>query len=261
MTDDEKARPLVLITGASSGIGRATAEVFAERGFDLALAARRLELLEESKRELEAKHRVSVTLFPGDLSGIDGARRLHESVTRAGLRVDVLVNNAGFGTSGPFVDIDLERETEMIELNVIALTALAKLFGKELAERRSGHIVNIASTASFQPVPGFAAYAATKAYVVSLSEALAFELRASGVKVTAVCPGATKSEFAKTAGMEGAGMFDRAPTSRELGEFVYRAVASGKAVAIHGLRNAVMARLGAFAPRRLVMAVAARLVG
>lgn len=248
-----------MITGASAGIGKASAEVFAEHGYDLVLAARRAERLEAIKRELEAKHGVAVSVFPVDLAGIEGPEKLHAAVASAGIRVDVLVNNAGVGVSGDFADIDIERETDMLMLNMVALTRLTKLFVCEMVERKSGRIVNIASTASFQPIPGFASYAATKAYVLSFSEALAFELRAHNVKVTAVCPGATESEFAKTAGIEGAAMFSGAPDSRALGEFVYRSTLAGRPVAVHGFKNLVMAKGARFMPRRAVLAVAAKL--
>ena len=255
-----KVKRTVLITGASAGIGRETAYVFAEQGYDLVLAARRLERLEEVKKDIEGRLDAQVSVFAADLSKPDSAEALHEAIVKQGLSVDILINNAGFGTSGNFVDIDLERESDMLMLNMVTLTKLTKLFARDMAARKNGHIVNIASTASFQPIPGFACYAATKAYVLSFSEALGFELRSDKVRVTAICPGATKSEFAKSAGMEEASMFDRAPNSRQLGEFIYRSTMRGRAVAIHGLKNSIMARVGGLMPRKIVMAVASKLM-
>lgn len=254
-----KGKGTVLVTGASAGIGKATAEVFAEQGYDLVLAARRLDRLEEMKKELEARHGVSVAVLEADLSKLESAEVLHGEIGRRGLTIDILVNNAGFGTSGKFVEIDLDRETEMLMLNMVTLTKLTKLFARDMAARKSGHIVNIASTAAFQPIPGFAAYAATKAYVLNFSEALGAELEGEGVRVTAICPGATVSEFGKIAGLEKAGMFAGAPSSRQLGEFVYRSVIAGKSVAIHGWMNALMARGSKFIPKKTVMAVASKL--
>ncbi|HUX38664.1 MAG TPA: SDR family oxidoreductase [Rectinemataceae bacterium] len=255
----ESGRKTVLITGASAGIGRETAYVFAEHNYDLVLAARRQERLEEIKRDIETRHGVSVSIFPVDLSRLDSAAALHAETIAKGLSIDILINNAGFGTSGKFTEIDIDRETEMLMLNTVTLTRLTKLFARDMASRKRGHIVNIASTASFQPIPGFACYAATKAYVLSFSEALEFELRADRVKVTAICPGATESEFATTAGMEKAGMFDKAPNSRQLGEFIYKSTIGARRVAIHGLKNAIMVRAGKLMPRNFVMAVAAKL--
>jgi hypothetical protein len=249
----------VLITGASAGIGKETAFVFAENKFDLILVARRAERLEEIKKEIESKHGVKVTVFVSDLSKPESAEKLYESVKQNKTEVDILINNAGFGTSGKFTEIDLEYETEMLMLNMVTLTKLTKLFARDMASRKTGNIVNLASTASFQPIPGFACYAATKAYVLSFSEALAFELKSENVKVTAICPGATESEFAKTAGMEKSKMFDRVPNSRDLGEFIYKSTLSGKRVAIHGFKNAFLAKSSKFMPRNIVMSIAAKM--
>ncbi len=255
----------VLITGASSGIGKELSYVYAENNFNLVLAARRKNNLEEIKNDLEKKHSVSVNIFDIDLSKLDSAEKLYEKTKAMNLKVDVLINNAGFGVSGQFTDIDMDKEADMLMLNMITLTKLTKLFAKEMVKTGSGHIINIASTAAFQPIPTMATYAATKAYVLSFSEAIAYELKkqsriGAGVKVTAICPGATQSEFAQTADMGNPSMFNKAPTSRELAEFTYKAMIKGKTTAIHGAKNSFLTFTARFSPRKVVTAIAAKMV-
>lgn len=249
-----------LITGASSGIGKELAYVYAEKKFNLILVARRKERLQEIKTDIVNKHSVSVELFDIDLSQFDSAEKLYVKTSALDLKVDVLINNAGYGISGQFPDIDMEKETNMLMLNMVSLTKLTKLFAKEMLKAGSGHIINIASTAAFQPIPTMATYAATKAYVLSFSEAIAYELKNTNVKVTAICPGATQSEFAQVADVAGKSLFNKAPTSRDLAEFIYKSMRKGKTTAIHGGKNSFLTFIIRFVPRKAVAAIAAKMM-
>ncbi len=250
-----------LITGASSGIGKELAHVYAENNFNLILVARRKERLQEVKTDIEKKHSVSVEILDMDLSKLDSAENLYGKITAKSLKVDVLINNAGYGVSGPFMETGTEKETGMLVLNMITLTKLSKLYANLFLKNNGGHIINIASTAAFQPIPTIATYAATKAYVLSFSEAIAYELKNTNVKVTAICPGATQSEFAQAADMGDPSMFNKAPTSRELAEFTYKAMKKGKTTAIHGAKNRFLTFTTRLSPRKVVTAIAAKMVG
>lgn len=250
----------VLITGASSGIGKETAYIYAENNYNLILIARRKDVLEDIKTDIESKFKISVTNIILDLSEVNSSNEVYRIIKEKNLNVDVLINNAGFGVSGNFTDIDIEKETEMLLLNMVTLTKLTKLFLKDMLNRNSGNIINIASTASFQPVPYMACYGATKAYVLNFTEAIAYELRKTKVKVIAICPGATESEFSKVAGVENALMFKSVPSSKELGQFIFNNMNSGSYSKIHGLKNKILKNLGLFTPRRLELAVTASIV-
>jgi len=190
-----------LITGASSGIGLELARLFAQGGFDLVLVARSAPKLEDLARELREKHGVAATVLAKDLANPAAPGEIFDELQRAGIAIDVLVNNAGFATYGSFSETDLQRELDLLQVNVVALTHLTKLFLPPMLERRSGRILNVASTAAFQPGPLMAVYYASKAYVLSFSEALFNELDGSGVTVTALCPGPTRSGFQERAAM------------------------------------------------------------
>ena len=185
----------VLITGASSGIGEALSWVFAEHGHDMILVARSVDKLDQLADELASEHDVMVSVRPVDLSEPDSARSLAKVLHREGQQVDILVNNAGVLEHGTFVDMAPEDHQRMLSLNVVGLTDILASFLPDMVSRQSGRILNVASVAAFQPVPTLATYAATKAYVLSLSEALAEELRGSGVTVTALCPGVTETNM------------------------------------------------------------------
>ncbi len=249
----------VLITGASSGIGKETAYVYAKNNYNLILTARRKEKLEEIKKEIEEKHKVNVAVFALDLSKLESAEQLYEKIKEANLSVDVLINNAGFGINGFFKDIDIKHEESMLILNIISLTKLTKLFVKEMLEKQSGHIINIASTAAFQGIPKFASYAASKSYVLNFSEAIAQELKNDNIKVSVINPGATKSEFAESAGFKG-NMFNKAPSSKELAEFIYNSMTKGKISAIHGFKNKIMAFSTRLTPRNLLTKIAGKMM-
>lgn len=185
----------VLVTGASAGIGRALADAFAGQGHDLVLVARRVDVLRDLAEELAARHGVSVTPIAMDLSVRRAAEELAVAVRQRDLHVDVLVNNAGVLEAGPFRTMDPDALHRLVMLNVAGLTQLSRVFVEPMCERGWGRILNVASVAGFQPVPGLAAYAATKAFVLSLTEAMSEELRGTGVRVTALCPGLTDTDM------------------------------------------------------------------
>ena len=252
-------RRTALITGASAGIGREIARLCAADGLDVVLVARRRERLQELAEELAA-HGVRATPLKCDLADPAAVAALPARLNDAGFRVDVLVNNAGFGSNGPFAEQDLGRELGMVRLNVEAVVHLTGLLLPGMLERGYGRVLNIASTAAFQAGPFMATYFATKAFVLSFSEALSFETRGTGVTVTASCPGATESEFGATAGNDASNLFAAgAADGADVARHAYEAMKRGKPVAIHGFKNAFGAHSVRFTPRAVVRAVAAKL--
>jgi len=189
-----------LVTGASSGIGRELADLFAEDGHELVLVARREERLRQAAADLEKRHGARAHVVPADLALPDATERIGDAVERLGLTIDHLVNNAGFSVYGPFTETDLDAERDLIAVNVTAVTALAKRFLPAMVARGAGRILNVASTAAFQPGPRMAVYYASKAYVLSFSLALSVETAGTGVTVTALCPGPSPTGFAERAG-------------------------------------------------------------
>ena len=251
----------VLITGASSGIGRETALVFAEKGYHLVLTARRTALLASLKSEIELKFQVPVHLISMDLAQNESAEQLFKQVQDQKLKIDVLINNAGFGLYGALLENDPKKIEQMMVLNMITLTQLSQLFGKEMVKNGQGNIVNIASTAAFQPIPNMAVYAATKAYVMNFSDALAYELKDKHVVVTCINPGATKSEFAQVAEFKSDAIFKgNIPRSKDLAIFIYHSMHQGKTNVIHGLKNAIMAFSIRFSPRKAATHIAAKMM-
>jgi short-subunit dehydrogenase len=245
-----------LVTGASGGIGEELARLFAADGHDLVLVARSEEKLKLLAEELGAKHNVAARVVASDLSRPEAPREIFDALEREGVRVDALVNNAGIGSWGLFVETDLNQELELLQINVVALTHLTKLFLPAMIARGSGYVCNVASTAAFQPGPLMAVYYASKAYVLSLSEALANECEGTGVRVSALCPGPTETGFVAAAGMSESKLFDRgAMTAREVALAGYRGLFAGKTIVIPGTRNALVARTVGFMPRRLVTKV------
>jgi len=254
-------RRAALVTGASSGIGRELAILLAADGHDLVLVARDGSRLEELARELAAAHGTRSTIVPRDLSDPNGPEDVLSEVGRLGIDVEILVNNAGIGVSGFFAETDLQRELEMIRVNVMAVTALAKGVLPGMLARRSGRILNVASTAAFQPGPLMAVYYATKAYVLSFSEAISNETAGTGVTVTALCPGPTITEFQEKAGMGQTRLFrsrlvQDAPTAAKAG---YEGMKRGRRVVVPGLANKILAQGVRLAPRRLVTAMTRRI--
>jgi len=250
-----------LITGASAGIGRELAKLFAKGGYSVVLAARNGARLDQFADELQRQFTISVKAFALDLGSASAPQFLFDQVERETIGIDVLVNNAGYGKLGAFADVPLEESLGQIELNITALTHLTKLFLGPMLERKSGKILNVASTAGFQPGPLMAVYYATKAYVISFSEALANELRGSGVTVTCLCPGATDTEFQKRAGTEETLLFKLRPmTAKAVAQDGYRALMKGKPLVISGLKNWLLAESLRISPRRVVTAVSRRLI-
>lgn len=250
-----------LITGASGGIGLELAKIFARDRYDLVLVARTEDKLQKLADELRGQHGVQVRVLPADLSRPGAPEDIGRTVRDEGLTIDFLVNNAGFGQMGRFHEADWPRQADMLQVNVVALTHLTRLFVPAMVERGSGRILNLASTAAFQPGPLMSVYYATKAYVVSFSEAIAHELRHTGVTVTALCPGPTTSDFQRAADMLGTKLADmgRRATAQQVAEFGYHAMMKGKRVAIHGVLNSLLAQTVKFAPRPLVTATVERL--
>lgn len=220
-----------LITGASAGIGRELARYHAEKGGDLIITARREQALNDLKAELEKAHNVSVSVIALDLGAPDGADRLYQAVK--GQRIDVLINNAGFGGHGRFLDRDLADDLAMIRLNVTALVTLCHHIGRDMIAQGGGKILNVSSTASYMAGPLQATYFATKAYVSSFSQALDEELRAGGVTVTALEPGYVETEFAETANLSGTALVQNGATAQSVAKFGYDAMRRGELRAIN----------------------------
>lgn len=255
------SRKVALITGASVGLGEQFAQRFAQDGHDVILVARNAERLAALGGKLEQAHGVKAHVVPMDLSRPDAPARLFEEVGSRGLAVEFLVNNAGFGSTGPFVEQELAREVEMVDLNCTALLKLTHLFAKPMRERGSGRILNVASTAGFQPGPYMATYYATKAFVVSFSEALAYELKGTGVSVTCYCPGATQTEFATRAGNAKSRLFQRPGVAKapDVVAHAYGAMMKGRVLSIHGLFNWLLMQSLRISPRAAVRTIAASL--
>ena len=246
-----------LITGASGGIGYELAKLFARDGYNLVLVARSGDKLKEIARELQSEFQVSVKTVALDLAAGQGARILFDHLEGEAVTVDVLVNNAGFGVFGEFAGMAEEEILGQIQLNVMALTELTRLFLAGMLARGGGKIMNVASTAAFQPGPLMAVYYATKAYVLSFSEALANEVARRGVVVSCFCPGATETGFAKRAGMEDSRIFKKIGGMKveTVARDGYRGLMAGKTVVISGIQNWLVAESVRFAPRKLVTAV------
>jgi len=245
-----------LITGASGGIVLELARIHARNGNDLVLVARTKMKLDEIKSEFESKYHVRVIIVSMDLSVTDAAREVYDIVSNQNIQVDYLINNAGYGDYGLFEETNWEKEARMIHLNITTLTQLTKLFLPGMISRRGGKIMNLGSTASFQPGPLMAVYFATKAYVLSFSQALNNEVAGKGITVTALCPGLTESGFVDAAAMNQSKMAKgKLPTSKEVAEFGYKAMMKGKAVAIHGIKNRLLANSVGMVPRKIAVKI------
>jgi len=249
-----------LITGASSGIGYELALLFAKDGFDCILVARSQGKLDELAARLESEFRVKTLVIPKDLSKSSAVDEVYEEVTAASMPVDVLVNNAGFTVFGLFGETDLQAELEMLQVNVVALTALTKLFLKPMLARRDGRILNLGSTAAFAPGPLMAVYYASKAYVLSFSEALANELQGTGVSVTCLCPGATRTGFQKRGVMEDSRLVQgEIADAASVARAGYEGLMARKTLVIPGFRNKLVPWMIRLSPRAMVPRVARRM--
>jgi uncharacterized protein len=245
-----------LITGASSGIGLELARIFAQHGHDVVLVARHEDRLRTLAAELTGRG-VRAHVVAADLAAPDAAASLVARVEALGVEVDVLVNNAGFGRYGRFVETPLDNELAMIQVNIVALTELTKRLLPAMLARRRGRIMNVASTAAFFPGPLMAVYYATKAYVLSFSEAIANELQSTGVTVTVLCPGPTESGFQAAASLEESKLVagKKLPTARSVAQHGYDALMAGTPLIVTGLTNKLTALAPRFMPRRAMAAV------
>lgn len=253
-----------LVTGASAGIGRALAERFAREGHDVVLVARREDRLRGASDEIEAAHGVTAHVVPADLSEREARDALYTDVRERGIEVDYLVNNAGVGTQGKFTEIDLDRDLALVALNVVAPTHLAKLFARDMVDRGRGGVLNVTSTAAFQPGPYMSTYYASKAYALWFSQGLYEELRGDGVTVTALCSGPVATEFQERAEMT------NVPIGRRDGGLIrwldpetvarvgYEGLADGKAVVVPGTANRVTRVAAKLLPSSVARRLAAR---
>jgi uncharacterized protein len=247
-----------LITGATSGLGYEFVKLFASDGYDLVLVARNSSKLTEIKNTFS---QVEITLIEKDLSNDGAAKEVFEEVERHEISIDILVNNAGFGLKGGFDKLDIQKQLNMIQLNTATLTELTYYFLQKMKQRNSGRILNVASTAAFQPGPLMAVYFATKAYVLSFSEALMEELSGTSVTVTALCPGATKTNFGVVANVENSKMFSQAMSAEVVAKQGYAALMKGKRVFVPGGVNKAGVLGTKLMPRRLAAKVAKYVAG
>ena len=251
-----------LITGGSGGIGHELAKLFAKDHYNLVLVARSADKLARVGDELQRQFGISTKVVPLDLTASPAPQFLFDQLRQEEIAIDILVNNAGYGVFGELAKIPSEQELGQIQLNVAALTQLTKLFLVPMLERHAGRILNVASTAGFQPGPLMAVYYATKAYVISFSEALANELKDSGVTVTCLCPGVTDTGFQGRAGTEKTLLFKamRPMDAKTVARDGYRGLMAGKTLVISGLRNWLVTEALRVSPRRLVTAVSRKLL-
>lgn len=249
-------KKVALITGASSGIGKELARLHASKGGDLILVARRQQALDELKQELEDQHGVSVHCISIDLTETSAPKNVFDVIQDLGVEIDYLINNAGFGGHGYFHERDWEKDQAMIQLNITALTELTRLFLPAMVARKTGRILNVASTAAFIPGPLQAVYYATKAYVLSFSQAIDEELRSinANVTVTALCPGAVATEFVAASNLEGNDLWKNAKSPESVALVGYKAMMKGKLVAINQWSLKFMLNwIIPFLPRRMVL--------
>lgn len=253
---------IALITGASKGIGKELAVLFAKNQCDLIITARSTDMLLELKEQLENSYRISVTIVGGDLSRIEAVDDLFRTVKSKGLDVDYLVNNAGFGDYGMFSDTPWKCYEEMIALNITALTHLTHLFVQDWKGRKSGRILNVSSTAAFQPGPMMAVYFATKAFVLHLSEALGNELEEVDISVTALCPGPTHTHFGEVSKMNASQLVKNVKIAgpKEVAALGFKAMMEGRPMVIHGAMNKLAPFGIRFLPRKWVTMLSAKIM-
>jgi hypothetical protein len=251
----------VLITGASSGLGADFARQFAALGCQIILVARRLDRLEALQAEITAKYAVPVESIVLDLAAPGAAQRLYDQIKAAGKTVDVLVNNAGLGLYGEFSAVTWERTHQMLELDIVALSHLTHIFLTDMLSRKHGYILQVASTGAFQPTPTYAAYSAAKSYVLSLGEALHYELRNTGVTCTVLCPGVTRTEFFEVAGQQMTA-YQRSTVmeSAAVARIGINALLKGRSSVVAGATNAFFAWVVRLLPAQWAAAAAARMM-
>lgn len=244
-----------LITGASGGIGKELANIHAEKGGDVIIVARRKEKLDELKTELENKYNIKVVTIVKDLSKPNAAKELYNEVKSQKIQIDYLINNAGFGLRGKFNELSWERQQQMINLNMTALTELMYLCLQDMVTRNSGKILNVSSTASYMPGPLQAIYYATKSYVQFLSNAVSEELSDTNITVTNLMPGATETEFAKTSGMDKTSLFNKTATAHSVAKDGYNGMLEGKLDVVSGLTfsQKIMMKMLPFTPKKMLL--------
>lgn len=254
-----KNKGTALITGASGGIGLELARVFAARNYNLVLVARNQTRLQQIADELEARHGIIVRVLARDLTQISSAHEIYDQLQAENVAIDVLVNNAGFATYGAFWETSGDEELQMLQLNITALTLLTKLFLPAMRERRRGKILQVASTAAFQPGPLMAVYYASKAYVLSFSQALSEELRGSGVTVTALCPGPTESGFQERAAMQESKLMQgNFMSAQQVAIEGYRGLMRGRDVVVPGAQNKALRILSKYLPTSMTLKIVKR---
>lgn len=257
---DKSYMPTALITGASSGIGAAFAEELAKRQYNLVLIARSETKLQELANQLQQEYQIQADVFVQDLTKPHAAMAVFNAVSQRGLNIDLLINNAGFGDYGSFADRPREKQVDMIQLNITVLVEITHLFIQEMRKRKSGSIINVASIAAFQPLPYLSVYAATKAFVLSFSEAIWAENKDSGIKVIAVCPGPTESNFFNVAefplSMANNGTNKMTPAKEVVIDALQALAQNRSNIVTGGLPNQIIANISRFLPRSaLVTAV------
>ncbi|THB79962.1 MAG: SDR family oxidoreductase [Desulfobacteraceae bacterium] len=245
-----------LITGASSGIGKELARYHAAKGGDVVLVARSEDKLNALKVELEGAHGITAMIIAEDLSQLDAAEKIFAATEAAGLQIDVLINNAGFGGHGKFYERDLSKDQAMMQVNMVTLVTLTHLYLQGMVSRNSGKILHVASTAAFMPGPLQAVYYATKSFVVSFSQAIAQELEGSGVTSTALCPGAVATGFVKAGDLDGIDLWDKAATPESVAKCGYDAMMEGKLIKINEMGlNFMLNWVIPFMPRKTVLKI------
>lgn len=253
-----------LITGATSGIGYDFAAIFAEKGYDLFLASRNREKLDDIKARFEKQYDISVVIMPIDLSNVGSAKTVYKETLNQNAEINVLINNAGFGIQGEHIDLEMSKVQAMIQLNITTLTELCALFGKDMKKRRKGYILNVASTAAYQPIPYLAAYSATKSYVLNFSEALAKEMEDYQVVVTCLSPGATSTNFFDYAGIgdKKKGIFAKSARmkSGDVAIIGVDALFAKKISVISGKKNSFLAFTNRLASRKIAANISKYLV-
>ena len=256
-----------LITGASSGIGRELALIFAQNGIKTILVARSKDKLEELASEIKSEYNIDSVVFTADLSVLGEDRKLYEKIKQMDISIDFLINNAGFGDLGRVSASKVDKYTQMITLNVQSLTRLTAFFVGQMKAKEEAYIMNVASTAAFQPIPYLNVYSATKAFVLSFSEALRFETKDSGLKISVLCPGATDTNFANVAGFEDSKMFDKtnkkssvvSMSAHRVAQIAFRDMLKGKMTIVTGTKNKVGALMSSMIPfRKLIPATIAK---
>ena len=257
----KKIMRTALITGASIGIGYELAKIFAKNKISTILVSRNEKTLQEVVKELSG-FGIEARYYAKDLSKIENAFFIYDELKRNGITIDYLVNNAGFGIDGEYTDIPWQKEVEMFNLNMLTLAYFTKVFAKDMKERKNGKILNIASTGAFQPGPYMAGYSATKAFVLSLSEAINYELKGSGVSITTLCPGVTDTNFHEVANSVDTIMSKLLPHAKaeDVASYGYKIMMKGKSSGVQGFGNKLVILLSRFSPRNMVTMVTGKLL-